>query len=87
MIGVGCRVNELTLLPPGVLNSPGVSPPSGATFGSIRPSGSLRLAIVPPLHSASAAAAAVLPSSLAFFQTSTYCLPSATLFRLAMSPS
>ena len=35
----------------------------------------------------SAAAPAVLPSSLAFLKTSTYCLPNATLFRLAVSPS
>src|SRR3954454_1380250 len=80
VIGVGWRMNELTVLPPGVLNGWAVRPALGATFVSINPSGSLRLSILPPLHRASAAAPAVFPSSLAFFQTSTYCLPWATLF-------
>ena len=57
MSGVGWRMNELTVLPPGVVNGWAVRPAAGATVGSIRPSGSLRLAILPPLHSASAAAA------------------------------
>ena len=51
----------------------GRQPAAGATDASMRPSGSVRLAMSVPLHSSSAAAPAVLPSSLAFFKTSTYC--------------
>ena len=32
MIGVGCRMNELTVLPPGVLNGWAVRPAAGATL-------------------------------------------------------
>src|SRR6476469_7208500 len=85
--GVGCRMKDETVLPPGVVKGCAVRPAAGATLGSIRPSCRVRVAMSPPAHSARAAAPAALPSSLAFFQMSTYCLPWARLLRLAGSPS
>src|SRR5262249_30293313 len=40
--GVGCRMNEATVLLPGVVNGCSVRPLTGATAGSMKPSGSLR---------------------------------------------
>src|SRR6478672_5398566 len=85
--GVGWRMNDLTTVLPGVVKSLAVSPSFGATSGATRPSGMVRARFFGSAQSFSAAAPASLPSSLAFLKTSTYCLPSATLFRLAGSPS
>src|SRR5439155_12565283 len=82
--GVGLRMIDLTVFPPGVLKSCGVLPAAGATDESTVIETS---EIFLPWQSWRAAWPAALPSSLLFFQTSTYCLPSATLFRLAGSPS
>ena len=84
--GVGLRMNELTVLPPGVVNGVAVRL-SGATAAVDQAVRQRQAAMSGLAHSASAAAPAALPSSLAFFQTSTYCRPLATLFRLAGSPS
>ena len=85
--GVGWRMNDLTDDPPGVVKSVRGEP------GHRRDGRVDEAARERQRHpwgrctAASAAAPAVLPSSLAFLKTSTYCLPSATLFRLAGSPS
>ena len=51
------------------------------------PLGNVHLGDCLALAELSAAAPAALPSWLASFQTSTYCLPAATFCRLAVSPS
>ena len=87
MTGVGWRMNEVTVLPPGVSKGAAVMPAVGATEASMRPSGMVSWSIGTPWQSCSAAAPATLPSSLLFFQTSTYCQPAATFWRFAWSPS
>src|SRR5439155_24303444 len=82
--GVGLRMIDLTVLPPGVLKSVGLLPAAGATDESTLIETS---EIFLPWQSWSAAWPAALPSSVPFFQTSTYCLPTATLCRLAGSPA
>src|SRR4029079_13981929 len=84
VIGVGWRMIDFTVFPPGVVKSAGELPAFGATDGSTLTEILLKSGL---LHSESAAWPAALPSSLLFFQMSTYCLPRATLFRLAGSPS
>ena len=51
MIGVGCRMNDLTVLPPGVVKSWTASPAVGATVGVDEAVGSLTPAIFVPAHS------------------------------------
>src|SRR5213594_2691280 len=71
VIGFGVSRIELRLFPPGVLNWAVPLTLVGSEF----------------LHSWTAASPAVLPSSRASFHTSTVCVPSATRFRAALSPS
>src|SRR5229473_3696200 len=71
VIGFGVRRIELKLFPPGVLKIAVPVTLLGSEF----------------LQSCIAASPAVLPSRRASFQTSTVCVPSATRFRAALSPS
>src|SRR4029078_10106935 len=71
VIGVGWRMIDFTVFPPGVVKSAGELPAFGATDGSTLTAILLKSGL---LHSESAAWPAALPSSLLFFQISTYCL-------------
>src|SRR5215210_4441728 len=85
VMAVGVRMIDWTVFPPGVLNGVAVSDAGAAAAG--RPLGALIAFGAGLAQSWTATLPAVSPRAKAFFQTDTVCVPRATRFSAAVSPS
>src|SRR3954447_13953362 len=85
VIAVGVRMTDWTDFPPGVENAAASRDAGAAALG--RSPGAFTAVIAVPAQSCIAMSSAVSPRAKAFFQTETACVPRATRFSAAVSPS